>query len=490
MKANSLLLSGKRRRFLSVLVSASLLAVGGCAQIPNLGPLPAVTPVQRLDSAKSFSAPASAWPGDGWWHAYDDAQLNTLIDEALRDAPTLKMAQARFESAGGMVQFAGATRTPEVAGGASFDKAKQSYNYLMPQAALPQNWNDYGFAGLNMHWELDFWGKNHAALAAAVSEQEADKAEIAQARLLISASVASAYAELAHLYAVRDANQETLALRGKTVQLFRLRYQSGLETLASVRQAEGLKASAESDLKLTDERIALLKNALAALMGAGPDRGLAIARPSARVALSHGLPSRLAVDLIGRRPDIAAARWRTEAAAKRIDQSKAGFYPSVNLMGLVGLQSLGINNLGKSGSQMGDGGVAISLPIFNTERLQGQLRGAHAEYAMAVANYDATLDNALHEVADAATSRTALSGEIDSARAAVSAAHDAYLIVDKRYRGSLATYLDVLAVEDQFVNAKRGLAEVEARAMALDIALVRALGGGFQMQASPANTNN
>ena len=105
-----------------------------------------------------------------------------------------------------------------------------------------------------------------------------------------------------------------------------------------------------------------------------------------------------------KRPDIVAARSRTEAAARRIDQAKAGFYPSVNLLAFVGLQSLGIGNLTKSGSDLGSAGPAISLPIFNTERLQGQLRGAHAEYEAAVATYNATLSNALREAADAATS--------------------------------------------------------------------------------------
>jgi len=471
---------------LTALLVSGLFALGGCAQIPDLGPLPATQAVSSLNSAHSFSAPASAWPGDGWWKVYADPQLNTLIDEALSHSPSLKEAEARFHMAGGMVQYAGATRMPEVSGGAYLDEAKQSYNDLMPRQALPQNYNDYGLVGLNMSWELDFWGKNHAALAAAVSEQQADQVEIAQARLLLSASVASAYAELNHLYTVRDTYQDTVALRSKTVELFRQRYQFQLETMASVEQFEARKSAAETDLRMVDERIALQKNAIAALLGAGPDRALTIARPTARIAVSSGLPPQLALDLLGRRPDVVAARLRTEVAAHRIDQTKAGFYPSVNLVGLLGLQSLGIHNLGKSGSDMGDAGVAISLPIFNTERLQGQYRGARAEYEMAVANYDATLDNALHEVADVAVSRKALSGELESTHAAVAAAQKAYTLVNKRYQGKLATYMDVLMAEDELVATKRAQADVEARAMVLDVALARALGGGFQ---SPANTN-
>ena len=207
---------------------------------------------------------------------------------------------------------------------------------------------------------------------------------------MLSTSVASAYAELVHLFTVRDTAAAALALRTKTVELFRERNKFGMETLASVRQVEARQSAAEAQLLTVDELIALQKNGIAALLGAGPDRGLAIVRPTGRFAASKGLPPNLALELLGRRPDIVAARLRTEAAAKRIDQQKAGFYPSVNLMGFVGVQSLGIGNLTKSGSDFGSVGPAISLPIFNTQRLQGQLRGAHAEYDAAVAIYNAT----------------------------------------------------------------------------------------------------
>jgi outer membrane protein TolC len=122
------------------------------------------------------------------------------------------------------------------------------------------------------------------------------------------------------------------------------------------------------------------------------------------------------------------------------------------------------------------------LPIFNTERLQGQLRGAHADYEAAVATYNATLSEALREVADAATSRRSLDGELSAARASVAAAAEAHQIVSRRYDGALATYLDVLTAEDELITAQRAEAELESRAFILDVALVRALGGGFSPQ--------
>jgi NodT family efflux transporter outer membrane factor (OMF) lipoprotein len=480
-----------RPRRLTLVIAVSLALASGCAQVPRLDPPPAMKKVNELGSSNSFAAPSTAWPGNEWWRGYGDPQLDALIEEALHNAPDLDLAQARLKAAAAQVQGAGATRLPEVSASAEIAEAKQSYDFLVPRQALPKGWNGYGAATLNMSYELDFWGKNRAALAAAVSEQRAAEVEIAQTRLILSTSVASAYAGLLHLYTLRDNAAETLALRMQTVALFRQRHQFGLETLASVRQVEARQAGAKGDLLAIDERIGLQRNAIAVLLGAGPDRGLEITRPKVAWAGSQGLPSNLSLELLGRRPDIVAARLRTEAAAHRIDQRKAGFYPSVNLLAFAGFQSVGIANLFKSASQSGAAGPAISLPIFNTDRLQGEFKGARAEYDAAVATYNGTLSMALREVADEATSRKSLDEELDAARAAVAAAAEAHQIVSSRYEGALATYLDVLSAEDSLISARRSEAELETRALILDVALVRALGGGFTPpDSSSAPTHN
>ena len=461
------------------MLASGLLASAGCSPLPRMDAPPPMKAVAQLGSADSFAAPTAAWPGDHWWQAYGDPQLNGLIDEALQGAPDLQLAQARLAAAGAVVRAAQGPMIPEVTGSAAITMEKQSYNNLVPQQALPHGWKDYGLATVNLSWELDFWGKNRSALAAALSDQQAARFEYAETRLLLSTSVAAAYAGLVDLYTLRDNAAETLNLREQTVKLLQQRRDFGLETVASVRQAEARRASALAELRIYDERLGLQRNAIAALLGAGPDRGLAVTRPSASFVGSTGLPSNLAADLLGRRPDILAARVRAEAAAHRIDEAKAGFYPSVNLLAFVGVQSLGVHNLTKSGSDLGAAGPAISLPIFNTRRLQGALNGARAEYDAAVATYNSTLSQALREVADAATSRKALDGEIEASRAAVAAAAEAHQIVRKRYEGAVATYLDVLEAEDELISARRAEAELETRALILDVSLVRALGGGF-----------
>lgn len=479
MKAIKISIPSASRHVVRVTFAVSLLVAAGCAPIPRLDPPPTIKKLEQLGATQAFAAPAAAWPGDSWWRAYGDPQLDALIEEGLRGAPDLALAQARLDAAAAAVQFASSTRIPEITGNAALTEEKQSYNSLIPKQALPRGWTDYGMVSLNFSWELDFWGKNRAALAAALSDQQAAGLEYAETRLLLSTSVAAAYAGLVDLYTLRDNAAETLRLRDETVTLFRRRHDFGLETLASVRQVEARRASAEAELRSYDERIGLQGNAIAALLGAGPDRALNIARPSAHFTASTGLPPNLAADLLGRRPDILAARARAEAAAHRIDEKRAGFYPSVNLIALVGVQSLGIRNLMNAGSQVGSAGPAVSLPIFNTRRLQGALRGARAEYDASVATYDATLSQALREVADAATSRRALDGELAAARAAVAAATEAHQLVRNRYDGALATYLDVLEAQDELISAQRAQAALESRALILDVSLVRALGGGF-----------
>jgi len=466
--------------FTATLLASTGLLLGACATLPDPAPGASMQPIERYVTTQSFSAPTTAWPGDAWWTAYGDVQLSALIDEALAGSPTLAEAQARLARALAVAQVAGAPLQPQLSASASITEQRQSLNYLSPRAVTPDGWNDYGRATLDFSWELDFWGKNRAALAAATSEAEAARAEAAQARLVLTTAIAAAYAELARLHAARDTAQAARDVRAKTVDLFQRRRDNGLETLGSVKQVESRRASAEADLLLIDEQLVLQRHRIAALLGAGPDRGLAITPPTVNLAQPFGLPGELSAQLLGRRPDIVAARLRAEAAASRIAQSRASFYPNVNLVAFIGVQSLGLDMLTKNGSSFGSVGPALSLPIFDGGRLRGQLRGSEAEYAAAVASYDRTVVQALQDVADAAASRRALGGQLARTDEAVDAAREAWRIQNNRYAGGLANYLDVLTAEDTLLNNLRAQTDLQTRSFALDVALVRALGGGYQ----------
>lgn len=463
----------------ATLAIACATVLAGCVSLPGADVRPPVAPASDFIAAQSFDVPAGEWPDELWWQSYRDPQLNRLIDEALAGSPTIAIAQARLQQANSAAAISAGALAPQVNANASTTEQKQSYNYLSPRAVTPEGWNDVGYAALNLSWQIDFWGRNRAALAAATSEANAARADAAQARLTLAAAVASAYAELARTHAARDTAAAALEVRTKTAELFRRRYETGLEVLGSVRQLDARRESAAAQLLSLDEQLTLQRNKLAALTGAGPDRGLSITRPSLLSTHPFSLPDAVETELLGRRPDIRAARMRAEAASKRIDQAQAAFYPSLNLSAVIGAQSLGLDRLARDGSSIGNIGPALSLPIFNGGQLRNQYRRAEAEYAQAVAEYHKAIVQALQEVADAATSQQALGPQLEHIDSAVLASREAWRIQRNRYEGGLATYLDVLTAEDSLLTSLREQSDLQSRSLSLDIALTRALGGGY-----------
>ncbi|WP_026840554.1 efflux transporter outer membrane subunit [Citrifermentans bremense] len=471
--------SSPPKLFLVTLASLLLAGLGGCAILPETGPLSRMKTATDYHTAASFTAPLTNWPKERWWESYGDAQLVALVDEALRDAPDLAAAAARLRRAEAYLKVSRSALMPQVNATAAVTEQKLSYNYLTPRSATPDGWQDYGVASINLNWELDFWGKNRAGLAAATSQLEASRAEAALVRLNIAAAIAMNYSELARLYALRDTAVRTVDIRSKTVQLFAERFANGMETLGSVSEAKARLAGAQSELLSIDEQIGLTCNRLASLAGAGPDRALTIKRPTVNLSGSFGLPAELAVKLLGRRPEVIMARLMVEAQRHRIDQKKAEFYPDVNLVAFIGVQSLGLDMLTRGGSDIGGIGPAVSLPIFTAGRLQGELRERSAAYDEMVANYNAAVTHALEDVANTALSIKALAGQLGKGKEAVTEASEAHRVARNRYEGGLANFIEVLYAEDILLNTQRALTSLESRALILDVTLQRALGGGY-----------
>lgn len=466
---------------------ATLLLLSACASIPKLGPAPTMAPASAFAAHQTFGASPSAtsWPQAGWWHGYGDPQLDALIDEALAGSPDIAVAVARVRQANAVAEQSGAARLPTLDASGSVSETKQSYNNGIPPAFVPKGWNDTGRVEADLGFDLDLWGSNKAAYAAARSDADATRLDLDQAALTLSTNIADAYADLARLFAERDVQVTALDIRQQTARLTADRVASGLDTQAELKQAQAAVPSARADLAATDENIALARNRLAALVGKGPDRGLAIAAP--RVIITpRALPADATTDLIGRRPDIVAARTRVEANASRIKVARAAFYPAVKLNASIGLQALGLGNVFKSGSSFGSAGPAISLPIFRGGALQGGYRRARADFDESVANYDRAVTDAYRAVADAVVSQRSVAVQLAEQRQALADAQGAYEIAKQRYEGGLSRFLDVLSAQDRVLTAQRAVADLQARGFTLDVSLVRALGGGFSAPALTA----
>jgi NodT family efflux transporter outer membrane factor (OMF) lipoprotein len=463
------------RRGRAALLSLMLLT-SACASVPHLGPKPMPRAAGDYASSKSIAGSLVAWPAEGWWKHYSDPQLDQLISEGLIDSPDLAAAAARFRRAQGLAKAAGAKLLPTIDANASVTELNPSNKLGLP---VWDGFKEVGNAGLSLNFDLDLWGKNRAALRAAKKDADAARYDAQEARLLLTTGIASTYADLGALYARRDSLESALDIRTKTLELVKQRVDVGLDNDSALRLAQARIPQTNADLAATDEAIMLNKHALAELMGQGPDRALTIERPAPHTLQAQGLPANASIDLVGRRPDITAARARVEAAANRIKEARAAFYPNISISALAGFASLGLGSLFSAGSSFASVTPAISLPLFHGGSLQGQYRGRRGEYDEAVALYDGQVIRALRETADTVTSQKSLVERLAQSRSALASFEQALELARIRYKQGLSTYLDVLIAEESVVSARLVVAQLETRAFTLDVQLVRALGGGF-----------
>lgn len=466
--------AGRRRlQGLALIALAATLLIAGCA---GQG---AIAPHSQLARPEALGASGSAtYPASDWWTAYDDAQLNRLIAAALAGNPTIRIAQARLERAQAATEVAGAARLPQVSASTDNSRQRLSENYIYPPPLGGSNqWLNTGT--LNAGWELDLFGRNRAGLDAAVGSARAAAADHEAARILLAAKVAVSYFSLAQKLEQRAVLEAIVADREQFFKLVAERVKAGLDTKVELRQAQGSVPQARQEIAALDEQIALNRHALAALAGADP-RSLDQLAPSFGARPSPELPANLPADLVGRRSDIVAARWRIEAAGRDIAAAKAEFYPNVNLTAFIGYQSLGLSQWLTNASRMTGFGPAIHLPIFEGGRLRGNLRGKTADYDAAVEDYNAKLIDALRDVADQLASAAAIDDQAREQEAALAATSAAYELARQRYQAGLANYLTVLSAELAVEQQRRGAVDLKARRYAIDVELARSLGGGFR----------
>jgi NodT family efflux transporter outer membrane factor (OMF) lipoprotein len=474
-----------KRGLLPVAFATALLAA--CASTGGLRP--AAEP-HRIDDhvlTRSLSgAPLSPaeFPARDWWRSLGDPQLDALIAEAVQGSPSLAAADARVRKAQAQAGLAEAERKPTLGAGAQYVVAQlpsglagdEIGGQLMHNAVLT----------LDFKWPLDVWGGKRADYLAALGQAHASEVEAQAARLALAANVARSYVALAQAFEGLDVANREAARSERLLGLSRQRVKAGIDSQLSMRNAEVSIATAKAQAEVAQQQIDSLRNAIAALLGASPDRGLAIERPRLLQAPAPGLPSVLPSELLGHRPDVVAARWRVEAAAQGIKSAKAKFKPSIDLSALVGLAATGFPGLFDNDALLGFGGPAISLPIFDGGRLRQNLASHDADYDLAVAGYDQTVVDGMRQVVDAVQAIRALdaqSASLEQAHVSAAAAMD---LASKRYHAGLANQLDVLAVQKPLLQIEQQLVGVRAQRYAAAIDLDQALGGGLQPGAPPA----
>ncbi|WP_347554551.1 efflux transporter outer membrane subunit [Robbsia sp. KACC 23696] len=476
-----------RPAFRAVLLASATvsLALSGCANYIGIHSDKKPAELAQYDSAQSLPLQGGNWPTMQWAAAFGDAQLQTLIDEGIANSPSIAEAQARLNQAVAYTGSAGAALLPHVNASYSLTRELYSGNALYPPP-YGGSWYTENNVGATASYELDLWGKNRNGLKQAISQERAALAETQEARLTLAVSIAQAYSALARQYALLDVAKEESQQRQDIGTISRTRFDAGLDTQVETRTSEADLASTRTQISQLEGAIVVTRYQLAALLGKGPDRGLQIARPTLTTLAApdaYALPADLPANLVSRRPDIVAARWRVEAAMSGVKVAKANFYPNLNLRAAFGFDAFGFGDFLKFGSRQIQVGPAIDLPIFDAGALRAQLKDRYAMFDNAVATYDSTLVQSLNDVATQVAQIRSTERQQTDAQAAYGAAEKAYSLAVIRYKGGLSTQLQVLNADQSLLAQRQTVVSLDAQRRDQQIALIKALGGGFDANA-------
>jgi NodT family efflux transporter outer membrane factor (OMF) lipoprotein len=457
------------------------LCLGACAQLPEMTPTSKVRETASLGIDSSQSAPVLA---PQWWLAFGDDQLSTLIEQALQANPTLKLVHTRVARARAGVTLADSASQLQV--NAQLDATRQQItkNGIYPPP-LAGSVLDMGTLQLGASWELDFFGKNSAALAAALGGAQAAAADAQAARLMLAVQVTRAYFQILRLNEQLTLAKRTVAQRQAILTLVQARVEAGLDTRLELRQSEGGVPEARLQLEVLQEQLSLATHALAALTG--QSQAMPAIRPVALSSIRTGaLNPVIPADLLARRADVTAARWRVEAGVNDVANARTMFYPNVNLVAFAGYSSIGLDRLTENGSQQWGVGPAIRLPLFDGDRLRANLRGKAADLDAAIESYNATVLDAVRDVADQVASVQSVTRQQEEQAASSQAIEHAYQIAQQREQAGLISALQVLLAETPWLAQRRLNVDLRARTLENQLSLMRALGGGYVPETDPA----
>ena len=461
-----------------------LATLSACASVPAQHTLTPTDP-STLAASQTLSGQGGAWPDQAWWQGFNDPQLNALENEALANSPDLLEAQAKLEKAQAVDAQVKAAMDADLTLNASTSEAKSSLNMGFPpqfQAFLPQGYWNHTRVTLDANYDLDLWGKSHAALKAALGESRAAELDAAAARTDITVAVAKAYVELGRLYDQRDALSELKRGADIKIDLDQARFDHHVDPKDVLLAAQDDQQQIVGRIAALDGMIKLQNDLISALVGAGPDRALSLTRPQLAPADAQALPDDVRLNLLARRPDVQAAMQRVEAQAQGMTYAKADFYPNVKLNAYFGIEALskgGFQNLFDSGSDIGGFGPALSLPLFHQGRLTAEYKGYEADYDAVVATYDKTLVDALQQVADAAGKAQSTDAQVQAQQGRIDAAQAGYDLSKARLAANLNSKIDVLTAHARLVAAQSAAADLKAEAYTDRISFLAALGGGY-----------
>ncbi|MBV7534203.1 efflux transporter outer membrane subunit [Duganella sp. sic0402] len=471
------------------LALAPMLAVilAGCATPPPDSHALPKRDIANTALSSSIRLAHEGWPEAQWWTAYHDQQLNAIIQQALAGGPSLEVAAAHIGAARSSLSRSLADLGLESALYANANRQRYSGTGLFPEP-IGGAWFTTETLRLDLRYNFDWWGKNRAQVAAAVGELNAGRAAYAEAEQALAASIAQSYFRLQGAWSRLANTKQLAATQTALVQDKAKRIANGLADADEQR-------AAEADLSLIRKQQAQLKSdiehereALRALAGAD-NQALAELKPAALSPAPHALPARLGIELLARRPDLQAARWKVEASLSKIDAAKAAFYPDVNLTGSIGLDTIKVEKLLQAASRTAYIGPTVTLPLFDSRRLEAELDGARTSRNERIAEYNRTIAEAVREVAQSGAQLQGIEQQITQQTAATSSARAQLASAQARLDRGLASKSSVLNARLALLKQQDADLYLQQLQLLAEVALSNALGGGYHEQAPLATAS-
>lgn len=461
------------------------LLLGGCALLPEDGVrAQLMTPpglTQTLKTDPKAEKIVQEWPKAQWWQAFGNTELNRLIETALHGNPGLRTAAARLTQAEAIADYQAAEMLPSIYASAELHHRRFSgTDFYGPNGG--KTFTGAYIDPLIFRYHLDLWGKDKAALEAALGKEKAQASELAMARLMLSTAIARSYILLCTAEEDSELAKELAEKAEKKLRLVELRWQRGLSNQAPVfASRQQLEAARQREIRARADAHKL-RNRLAALAGQGPDWGKALRVSNTEITGHLPKPEAIALGLLSHRPDVAAALWRVEAAAQLIKVAKTNFYPDIDLVGFAGLRSLNLKDLFLShGASVAYGmGPTLTLPIFEGGRLEAELKHQEGGYDAAVESYNDTLLTAVQQVADSVAEWRQASEQEASEELALKAARAESELAVKRYRAGLSSRDGTIEAEAALIEQKLIASGLRSAHLLAAIGLIEALGGGYQ----------
>lgn len=442
--------------------------LAGCATEVQQAPSALPIPMQWRNQVGPGAAVEASW-----WRAFNDASLNQLVEQALRNNPDILTARSRVDQYRAQLRGAQGDNFPTLDAGVAASRARAI------SAATGQPAQSTVFQGLlQANYNVDLWGERSSSIDAAKASLAAQQAAASAAELTIASSVASGYMTLVSLDEQLRVTEATLASRANSLKLAQRQFETGYTSRLEWVQSQSEYQTAKAQIPLLQHQIAEQENALSILVGMNP-RQIARQNHFDHVA-PQTLPAVMPSQLLQRRPDIVQAERQLLAADASLQSSRASLLPSLNLTATGTMQSSVLHELVENPFRLWSIGGSVLAPLLNREALTAQVDVSMATRNQALYNYEKVVRSAFGEVNNDLDAITRYQEQLSELQAQEKVVQEALRIARNRYQNGYASYLDELDAQRTLFSIQLSVVQAKNNLLLAQIDLYRALGGGWQ----------